>query len=283
MTIQTVQELCEFHTSQTILRTDDSPHARQVARLLGDFSGQHGELAVEKLNSDHIRQWLDEHDWSPLTKLKALQTIRAAFRETGQSFDVSIGIPALPQQRNLISSKSHRTLIDAAAPDLANVLHALYYTGARSCELINLDIKHVVDRPEGMFWNRPVDKMGYGNPIAVPTVLEESVQRLGARRKDSAPVFTRADGARWSYSNLRHALLKVCQKCGVEGVTFKDYRYSFYCRLLEAGTAPRIIGAILGHAPQSMANHYFYLSPKILLDAVNRAADIPGGLNKAEE
>ncbi len=274
MAIQTVREICESHTLKTLQRTNASHHAMQVARYLTDLTKRHGNVFVHEFKSEMVQQWLDEHNWSPCTKSNALKAVRAAFRETEWSCDVSIGIPQRRQRRNLISSKTHRRLVDAADPDLANVLDALYFTGARTSELINLDIKHVVDRPEGMFWNRPVDKMGYGNPIAIPAVLAESVLGLMAERKNSAPLFTRANGNRWSYMSLRHALHKVFQKCGLEGIVFKDYRYSFYRRLLVAGVCPRIITILLGYYSSWDNHHSNPTTPEDLLDAVNRAAEV---------
>lgn len=281
--MNTIKDHCEAYVLEVNRRTNGSPHALRVHRILGKFTERHGELPVNELNDGHVLQWLDENGWSQNTRHYILKIIKAALRSSGFSIRVRMPLCRAERRQRIITLETHQFLVQEAKPDLAFVLDALFYTGTLASEVINLDIKHVIDRPEGMLWVRPGAKRRSKLSIAVPTVLEDGVRRLVGDRNDLDPLFVRGDGSRWSYPNLRNAFRKLCHSCGVKDIVFKDYQRSFYMRLSEAGVAPHIIGAILGHALLSEAHHYFHLSPRILLEAVNRAADIPGGLNKAEE
>ncbi len=271
--MNTIKDCCEAYVLEVSSRTHSSPHASKVRRFLADFTRMHGELAVEEFNDGHVMQWLDEHEWSPLTKNDALKTVKAALRSSGVSIRVRVPRLRAERQPRLIPLNIHQLLVRDANPDLVSVLDTIYYTGALASEVVNLDIKHVIDRPEGMFLIRPVDKWRSKLAIAVPTVLEDDVRRLVAERDELDPLFVHGDGSRWSYPKLRTAFRKHCHSCGVKDIVFRDYRRSFYMRLVEAGMDIHIIEALLGNAPQRDADH-FDLSPRVLLDAVNRAAEV---------
>ncbi len=281
MAIQTVREICESHTLKTLQRTNASHHAMQVARYLTDLTKRHGNVFVHEFESEMVQQWLDEHNWSPCTKSNALKAVRAAFRETEWSCDVSIAVPPCPQLRNHITFETHQLLVEKATPPQAKLLDALYYTGVSLCELINLNVEDVVVTDEGVVWLRRDHRINRPYPTFVPDCLANEVWKLIEGRRGSEPLFVTTNGKRWTCKWVHFMFSKVWDQCGIERQSPSGYRHAFEERLHRLGFGSHIISVLMrGYVYDPTLTSIPY---QALFEAVNRVAEIGDGTSEGGE
>jgi integrase len=116
-------------------------------------------------------------------------------------------------------------------------------------------------------------------------VLADEGRRFFAQvcrsKTPAAPIFTKANGRRWSASDQQRPLEAAYAEAGLMPVTFHGLRHTYASRLAMKGVPLAVIAAQLGHSDTRMVEkHYGHLAPNYVADTVRAAF---GSLNIIDE
>ena len=97
---------------------------------------------------------------------------------------------------------------------------------------------------------------------------------LDATKKRSPIVLTTIDGTPWTEGGFRASWRKGCEKAGVSGLTFHDFRGSAVTRLAIAGCTEAEIASLTGHSMKDVSTildaHYLSRDVKLAESAIRK-------------
>jgi len=151
-------------------------------------------------------------------------------------------------------------LLNAAAPDLRDLLTGALMTGARYSELRALKVGDY--KPEHA--NVRIYQFKTHKTLWQPLTPEGQAffDRRSAGRQPSEMMFTRADGTPWSQSDAQRPMLEATTLAKLEDVTFKTMRATYGKVLLLATRDLELVAKALGHSDSRVTRkHYAQLLP----------------------
>jgi integrase/recombinase XerC len=250
-----------------------------------------GEVTVDAITADHVRQYLAElmrNAAARATVQRRLSAIKAFFRYRESNTGAMSPVRALrspKSQRHLpsILQESEATRLIEHAPDAAEtpamarnraILEVLYSSGLRVSELVGLDWRDI-DDDLGMLTVRA----GKGAKDRVVPIGEPALDALKAWRTvmpiaadPNAPVITNLRGTRLTTRSVEKIVARRIQDAGLtSSVTPHGLRHSFATHMLNAGADLRSIQEMLGHASLATTQRYTHVSVKHLKEVYRRA------------
>jgi integrase len=169
------------------------------------------------------------------------------------------------QMERILSNDEAERLIEVAGKSLKPVLIVALNTGMRKSEILELDWKNVDFARRYIRVER--SKNNRSRKIPMNSAVYEELQR--ARRNRSEYVFTQ----KRTSERLRcvaSAFKTACQKAGIEGLRFHDFRHTFATNLVMNGIDLVTVKEILGHSDISMTVRYSHPSDKRKMEAVEK-------------
>lgn len=288
-----------FLTHLATVRRLSPATVRAYRSDLAELARSTGDLPVERLDIEALRQWQWEATRAGLSKATAARRTSAV--RAFLSWAREEGLIATDPSARLVAPKRGRTLPvvatsstldgvlagtaaqaesgDALALRDHAILEVLYGSGARVSELCGLDLADV-DQD-----NRTLRLRGKGDkervvPYGVPAsrALDAYVVRgrpvLSARGDGAAgaAVFLGARGARLGPRAV-HALVSevVAPVVGAESLGPHALRHSAATHLLDGGADLRTVQEILGHASLGTTQIYTHVSGERLREAYRLA------------
>ena len=257
----------------------------------GSLVDANGEVSVNVITADHVRQYLAElmrNDAARATVQRRLSAIKAFFRyresNTGATSPVRAlrspksqrHLPSILQEsdaRRLIEHMPEAPMSPAAIRDRA-ILEVLYSSGLRVSELVGLDWRDI-DDDIGMLTVRA----GKGAKDRVVPIGEPALDALKAWRAvmpipadPDAPVITNLRGARLTTRSVEKIVARRIVDAGLTAtVTPHGLRHSFATHMLNAGADLRSIQEMLGHASLATTQRYTHVSVNHLKEVYRRA------------
>lgn len=248
------------------------------------WAGESVEIAaVDDLMAERFAAHLAE-TVSGSTYNKYLNTLTAAWRAVGRSVGAK-GNPwaDLPRKRlethvrRALSLEESAKVLDIAEGEIRRIIAIGLFTGLRlgdACQLKWRDVSDTTVR---------VKTSKTGAPVAIP-IHPRLKAILGKRGKDSeyispeiAATYERND------SRVSKLVRRVFEAAGIETnekrggwgkarptASFHSLRHTFVSRSIEAGVAPAIVQALVGHSSAAMTEHYTHVSAEAMEEAFRR-------------
>ena len=161
-----------------------------------------------------------------------------------------------------LSREECARLLEAAMPDLRNMILGALYTGCRSGELLNLKVSDVAR--EGYGISVVPFKTRTPRFVFLPDEGMAFFLKLTEGCDAMAPVFLRKDGSEWG-AQYRYYFRKAVQEAGLpKDFTFHGLRHTYASQLIQAGAPLQAVADQLGHANTlTVSRTYAHFAPQI--------------------
>jgi integrase len=165
-----------------------------------------------------------------------------------------------------------RRLINGCAPDFRRLVQGALMTGCRYGELCALAVADF-HADSGTVHVR-VSKSGHGRHVHLTDEGVAFFAGITAGRPGVAPMFQRADGARWGPSHQRRPLRAACAAARiVPACDFHTARHTYASLAIKAGVPLMVVARNLGHVDARMCErHYGHLEATYIRDAIRAGA-----------
>lgn len=172
-------------------------------------------------------------------------------------------------------------VIEAAAPDCANLLRAAFYSGARPGDLMKLRVKDF--RPAHRELTIPKGK----TPERTTTLTTEAVEffrSVAKNRLPTAPLLTQADGTRWTpgaqtlpvrVAVLASGLVTAQELRAMpkrERPCLYSFRHTYISRSIEQGVPLLLIAQNVGNSVAMVEKHYAKIIERTRRDLIEKGA-----------
>ena len=212
------------------------------------------------------------------TANRVLSMVKAALNRAWKDNQLPAGLPAYwmkvdafplgdePEPRMLEQDEITR-LLDAAAPDLRQLLLGALMTGARRGEL--LDLRCRAYDPDTATVRIFQSKTG---KVLTQPLTPEGValfDTLTTGRDPQANIFLRDDGRPWGKDDVNKPMAAAVEAAQLEGVSFKTARATYGKLLLVATRDLELVAKALGHSDSRITRkHYARYLPSELARGV---------------
>jgi integrase len=165
-----------------------------------------------------------------------------------------------------------RRLINAADPDMRELIRGALATGARFGELTRLNCLDF--DPDRGTVHVHTSKAGPGRYIDLNEEGIALFKHLTAGRPGDAPIFLKAEGSRWGKSHQGRPFAAAVKKAKIfPPVSFHGLRHSYASLALMNGMALIVLAHNLGHSDTRMVEkHYGHLSKKYKREMIRATA-----------
>ena len=244
---------------------------RCVRHLSEEFGGMKAsEIGTARVNR-YIRTRLDEGR-ANATINRELAALKRMFSLAARCTPPKVAqVPHIPmlKERNVrkgfFEHEDFLAFRDTLPDYLKPIVTFAYHTGWRSSEILELNWKQV-DLKEGVVRLEPGEtkneqaRMVYMEPELLAVMKEQ----LGRRRLDCPYVFHRKGNR---IVDFRYAWKSACEKTGLSGMLFHDFRRTAVRNMIRAGIPERVAMTISGHKTRSVFDRYNIVSKNDLKEA----------------
>lgn len=175
------------------------------------------------------------------------------------------------KERDFLTENEFRALTNAIKqPIIKTVVQAMFYTGGRISEIINLKIQdvdlknktiHIIRGKGGKNRDIPINKK-------LCNILQNYIENI--RKANSDNFFALERTGRVSPSYINRLIKEAVDEIGLKkNVSAHVLRHSFGTNLLEKGASVVSIQKLLGHASLAVTTKYLHQDMNKLSDAVN--------------
>jgi integrase len=243
-------------------------------RILTPFVAAEGNRPVNELTPAHVTAFIAamrkprQHakqkgrtcKWGQGTARILITALRAAFRWARRQglisrnpIDLMQGIEAgIRDDSCLVTAEQHALLVSPAYPALADILTALWHTGARPSALINATATDLRG-DQIVLVRRPGAKVK-----KVVVYLNAAMQAMVAGRQGH--LFRNEDGKPWTLETLQRTLLRLRRRCGCHHVFLYSYRHAFAHRALAAGVPIADLAQLMSTSVAQIERTYGHLA-----------------------
>ena len=282
-------------------RADDKPSSTRskVASLRSQILPRFGDVKLSELSGAMLEEWRiylrDTAELQPATIVDYLDDLRAMLRYA-KVRGLIAEVPPFPRQKLVEVPPTFLSFADADRLIVAadgfqpwqDMIVLALRTGLRIGELFALrwrdvDLVHGVLRVERNWSSGYLMTPKSGKSRNVP-LSRDAIAVLRHRGPSSDPdalVFPDPEGTFLDYQRSSRALIKICQRAGLEPFGWHRLRHTFATHLVMRRVNPRTIQELLGHAAIGMTMRYMHAMPEFnraavdLLDARPPIAETP--------
>lgn len=217
-------------------------------------------LATMRQPRPHARQRGRPCKWGPGTARILIAALRAAFRWARRQDLISrnpieliqgIGV-GVRDDSCLVTEEQHKLLVSQAYPALADILTALWATGARPGALINATAADLRG-DQIVLVNRPGAKVK-----KVVVYLSAALQGMVAGREGH--LFKNENGEPWTLETLQRVLNRLRSRCGCKHVSLYSFRHAFAHRALAAGVPIADLAQLMSTSVAQIERTYGHLA-----------------------
>uniref|UniRef100_Q11J21 Phage integrase n=1 Tax=Chelativorans sp. (strain BNC1) TaxID=266779 RepID=Q11J21_CHESB len=267
--------------------------AGRVASVpLADFNGRHfHQLCVDVLETPPkygnraigARRDISDLDPEALRKRKKTMnaltsTLRGAFALAWDNGEIDTDrpqrclrhLPNVDRPRMVFLRREEcKRLIEAARPDLRELILGALYTGCRVRELVYLKVADVGREGFGIYVSP--SKNYRPRFVLLPEEGMAFFLSLCRKRQGHEYVFRNQDGRPWS-ERYKHLFRDLTDACGLpKSTVFHSLRHTYASQLVQAGMQLSIVAKQLGHADIATVDRtYGHLAPQLSEAEVQR-------------
>lgn len=263
------------------------------------FKDPIAKIKLAKLRRHHVQDWRERLEakpavvsrrkkGAPLLRERARSTINrdmAPFRAALSKHiapgtpgtesawqDALKRIPHADGRRTLyLDLMQRRQLLRSANADIAPFIHALCLLPLRPGALAQLNAGDFDKRTTEVTIGK--DKNGKPRRIAVPTAAATLLGEQAANKLPGAPLFMRANGARWTKDSWKRPIAAAAKVAGLPAeTTAYTLRHSTITDLVGAGLPLLTIAQISGTSAEMIERHYGHLASRAALRALDTLA-----------
>lgn len=265
-----------------------------------------GSLRIDKLTTPRVQKLvndLTDADYSPSTirnayiRLSALLDIAVSYRLVPYNVAKGVVLPKIGSgpQRALTIHEVRALLAALGEYRNTTAFHLLLGLGLRRGEVLGLrwaDLdweaktikvtqqvqvvakKVIISSPktEGSGRILPLTNGMITRLERKRAAQEAEREALGAEWKDHGLIFATENGTPTSPRNLNRTFDVARMRAALTGVRLHDLRHTFATLLGERGVAEGVIGALLGHVPSNITQHYARATQTAMREAVELLA-----------
>ncbi len=168
----------------------------------------------------------------------------------------------------MLDTDEIRRLLNAAAPDLRELLQGALMTGARRGELLSLRCR-AFDPETGTL---QIYQNKTGKTLTQPLTAEGAAffDALTAGRDPSENIFLRADGRPWGMHDVQKPMAAAAAAANLEDVSFKTTRATYGKLLLVATKDLELVAKALGHSDSRVTRKHYV---RVLKNEVKEGVD----------
>ena len=165
-----------------------------------------------------------------------------------------------------------KRLINASTADFRQLVQAALATGARYGELAALDVDDF--NPDSGTLRIRTSKTFRPRHIVLTEEGVAYFAALSRGRAASAPMLSKADGARWSHAHQLRPMADACKGARLHPpTTFHCLRHTYASLAIMNGCPLMVVAKNLGHSDTRMVEkHYGHLAPSFVADAIRASA-----------
>lgn len=263
-----------------------------------------GSVRIDKLSTPRVQKLindLDDEEYSPSTvrnvhvRLSAMLDIAVSYRLVTYNVAKGVVLPKLGRapMRGL-SVEEARTLL-AAVGEVRNTtaFELLLGLGLRRGEVLGLRWEDLDWKAKTITITQQVQRIGAKVVIGTPktegsgrtlpltakmlALLEAKREAQEAEREERGEewqehglIFASEVGTPTSPRNFFRTFMNARRRAKLPGVRLHDLRHTFATLLGELGVAERVIGALLGHVPSTVTQHYARATLLAMREAVEK-------------
>ena len=211
------------------------------------------------------------------------------------------------EMKTLSNIEAHRLLVAAKGTCFEAVYWLAISTGMRQGELLglkwsdldwnkqSLQVKRQIQRQaEGLVFIEPKSAAGRRMILLGPMTLEklrahkalqeEQRKIAGEGWQEKDLMFPSSIGTPIDPSNLYHDFKKLLKASGLPDIRFHDLRHTAATLMLQQGSHPKIVQAILGHSDISLTlNIYSHVLPSMQEEAAEKMDELLAPIDISEE
>jgi integrase len=216
-------------------------------------------MTVDRLKPHHILAWVDAHpEWGPTYRRNAITSVQRAFLWAEKVGHIAkspvryVEKPMAARREQVVSASEFQRLLSfVKGRHFRDLLEFCWETGARPQEARAIEARHY-NAARSRLEIPPAEAKGKNRwrIIYLTSKAEEIVRRL-ARHHRTGAIFRNRSGKSWTTSSINGRFCRLQKKLGTKYALY-SLRHSFATRLLEAGSDPLTVSALLGHADGSM-------------------------------
>lgn len=253
----------------------------RFSRLI--YGSSVGRLAIDKLNSRHLRDWLnnqvdadEEDDEEDVRRSKDsanrnLATFKAALNRAHKSRLVANdsawttveAFEKVSARRKdaFLTLEQRIALLTACPDDLALLVKAALLTGARPGELANLNVNDF-DKERGTLTLRGKTGQRTG---AISTAAAQFFTEVSKDRIGNAPMLATSYGQRWNKDSWKKVFKQCATAAGLpEAVVMYSLRHTAISEMILAGMDSYIVANLTGTSVAMIEKNYGHLKHSVV-------------------
>ncbi|SFV13258.1 tyrosine-type recombinase/integrase [Pseudoduganella namucuonensis] len=176
---------------------------------------------------------------------------------------------ATQRRRLYLEMDQRRALADAAQEDIRLFIRGMALLPLRPGALAALDVRDYDPRLPALLIGK--DKGGHDRTILLPTAAVPILQTTSRDKSEQAPLFSRADGARWTKDSWNGPIKTAARKAGLPAnTTAYTIRHSVITDLVHGGLDLLTVAQISGTSVAMIEKHYGHLRGDVAAGALAR-------------
>lgn len=261
-----------------------------------------GSLRIDKLTTPRVQKLINDladEDYSPSTvrnvyiRLSALLDVAVSYRLVTHNVAKGVVLPKLGRapMRGLTVEEARRLLAAIGNVRNATAFRLLLGLGLRRGEVLGLRWEDLDWEAKTITVTQQVQRVGAKVVISTPktegsgrtlpltatmlALLEARRQaqqaerdKLGDAWHEHGLIFASEAGTPTSPRNFFRTFMAARTKAKLPGVRLHDLRHTFATLLGDLGVAEGVIGALLGHVPSNVTQHYARATLPAMREAV---------------
>ena len=269
-------ELAEaFLNDYRINMKDTLKKAERSVRYLGEAFGR---MKVIDITTDEIERYISDRmnqGYSNASINRELAALKRMFHLAAKSTPPKVSmIPYIPMlkesnvRKGFFEHDEYLAIKGALPEDVKPIVTFAYHTGWRKSEILDL-IWPKVDVKLGTVRLDPGEaKNEEGRIIYMDDELTREMQILYGKRRLGCPYVFHRKGER--IKDFRGAWEMACEKVGVRGRLFHDFRRTAVRNMLRSGIREKVAMMISGHKTRSVFDRYHIVSDDDLKEAARK-------------
>ena len=263
-----------------------------------------GSLRIDKLTTPRVQKLINDladEDYSPSTvrnvaiRLSALLDVAVSYRLVTHNVAKGVVLPKLGRapMRGLSVAEARRLLAAIGTARNATAFLLLLGLGLRRGEVLGLRWEDLNWETKTITVTQQVQRVGAQVVISTPktegsgrtlpltatmlALLEARQQaqqaergKLGDAWQEHDLIFASEAGTPTSPRNFFRTFMAARTKAKLPGVRLHDLRHTFATLLGDLGVAEGVIGALLGHVPANVTQHYARATLPAMREAVEQ-------------